>query len=359
MDALRRRQGAHLRRADRERLRGRQPRRRSAAVAASDGVAGRRLGFSVTRAAHRRRLAGVGGGRRARASRLPGGPAPSATRRFFPALVGRHNQANALAALLAGRLAGATAAQARSALLAFRPLAHRMELVAEAGGVAYYDDSKGTNVGAVVAALDGFPRPVVLIAGGRDKGGDYAPLAAALEQRRARRRRSSARPPTRSQAALRGVVARRARRDDGRRRRRRPPRWRSPATRSCCRPRAPASTCSATTRTAPRCSAPPSRASPRGGGRREAARPTHGGAARGQPGGRRAAGRAPSPRRRQRRRATASRPARSRSGPSITRLAHTDARRSTPRRRARSGPARSASIACWSAPCWRWPRSAW
>ena len=53
-----------------------------------------------------------------------------------------------------------------------------MELVAEAGGVAYYDDSKGTNVGAVVAALDGFPRPVVLIAGGRDKGGDYAPLAA-------------------------------------------------------------------------------------------------------------------------------------------------------------------------------------
>jgi UDP-N-acetylmuramoylalanine--D-glutamate ligase len=52
-----------------------------------------------------------------------------------------------------------------------------MELVAEAGGVAYYDDSKGTNVGAVVASLDGFPRPVVLIAGGRDKGGDYAPLA--------------------------------------------------------------------------------------------------------------------------------------------------------------------------------------
>ena len=55
-----------------------------------------------------------------------------------------------------------------------------MELVADAGGVAYYDDSKGTNVGAVVAALDGFPRPVVLIAGGRDKGGDYAPLAAVL-----------------------------------------------------------------------------------------------------------------------------------------------------------------------------------
>jgi UDP-N-acetylmuramoylalanine--D-glutamate ligase len=55
-----------------------------------------------------------------------------------------------------------------------------MELVAESGGVAYYDDSKGTNVSAVVAALDGFPRPVVLIAGGRDKGGEYEPLADVL-----------------------------------------------------------------------------------------------------------------------------------------------------------------------------------
>jgi UDP-N-acetylmuramoylalanine--D-glutamate ligase len=46
----------------------------------------------------------------------------------------------------------------------------------------YFDDSKGTNVGAVVAALSGFSRPVVLIAGGRDKGGSYQPLAAALAQ---------------------------------------------------------------------------------------------------------------------------------------------------------------------------------
>jgi len=101
----------------------------------------------------------------------------------LPWLIGqRHNQANALAALLAARLAGASPAEARAGLLAFRPLAHRMELVAEAGGIAYYDDSKGTNVGAVVAALDGFPRPVVLIAGGRDKGGDYGPLAEALRR---------------------------------------------------------------------------------------------------------------------------------------------------------------------------------
>jgi UDP-N-acetylmuramoylalanine--D-glutamate ligase len=94
-----------------------------------------------------------------------------------PSLVGRHNHENALAALLAGRLAGATPSEARRSLLEFRALAHRMELVAEARGVEYYDDSKGTNVGAVKAALSGFPRPVVLIAGGRDKGGDYAPLA--------------------------------------------------------------------------------------------------------------------------------------------------------------------------------------
>jgi UDP-N-acetylmuramoylalanine--D-glutamate ligase len=112
--------------------------------------------------------------------KLPG-QTPESYPADLPWLLGqRHNQANALAALLAARLAGASPAEARAGLVAFRALAHRMELVAEADGVAYYDDSKGTNVGAVVAALDGFPRPVILIAGGRDKGGDYAPLAEAL-----------------------------------------------------------------------------------------------------------------------------------------------------------------------------------
>jgi UDP-N-acetylmuramoylalanine--D-glutamate ligase len=108
--------------------------------------------------------------------RLPGAR-PESYPAVLPALVGRHNQANALAALLAARLAGATPAEALRALAEFRSLPHRMELVAESDGVAWYDDSKGTNVGAVVASLDGFPRPVVLIAGGRDKGGDYGPLA--------------------------------------------------------------------------------------------------------------------------------------------------------------------------------------
>jgi len=111
--------------------------------------------------------------------RLPGGET-EAYSGDLPYLMGRHNRENALAALLAARLVGATPSELRRALANFRPLAHRMELVADHLGVTYYDDSKGTNVGAVVAALDGFPRPVVLIAGGRDKGGDYTPMSDVL-----------------------------------------------------------------------------------------------------------------------------------------------------------------------------------
>jgi len=113
--------------------------------------------------------------------RLPGGPVE-----FYPALlpglVGRHNQENALAALAASRLCGTLPAEVRGALTAFRPLAHRMELVGDLNDIEFYDDSKGTNVGAVVAALDGFPRKVVLIAGGKHKGGSYQPLAEALRK---------------------------------------------------------------------------------------------------------------------------------------------------------------------------------
>lgn len=98
-------------------------------------------------------------------------------------IVGRHNLGNALAALLLLRASGlATYAQARQALLAFHPLPHRMQLVAEQRGIRYYDDSKGTNVDAVVAGLDGFPHPLALIAGGRDKGGSYQPLVEALQR---------------------------------------------------------------------------------------------------------------------------------------------------------------------------------
>jgi UDP-N-acetylmuramoylalanine--D-glutamate ligase len=112
--------------------------------------------------------------------RLPGGEVeryPS----HLPGLIGRHNLENALAALLAARLEGALPREARRGLLTFRPLSHRMQLVADAHGVAFFDDSKGTNVGAVTAALEGFPRPVVLIAGGRDKGGSYETLAVTMK----------------------------------------------------------------------------------------------------------------------------------------------------------------------------------
>lgn len=102
-------------------------------------------------------------------------------------LVGRHNLGNALAAYLAMRATGlATADEVRRGAGVFRPLPHRMELVGERRGVRFYDDSKGTNVAAVVASVDGFPRPFILIAGGRDKGGSYAPLRDVLQRNMAR-----------------------------------------------------------------------------------------------------------------------------------------------------------------------------
>jgi UDP-N-acetylmuramoylalanine--D-glutamate ligase len=64
----------------------------------------------------------------------------------------------------------------------FKGLAHRVEYVESINGVAYYDDSKGTNVGATVAALNGMLKPVVLIAGGDGKGQDFAPLLPAVER---------------------------------------------------------------------------------------------------------------------------------------------------------------------------------
>lgn len=98
------------------------------------------------------------------------------------AIVGTHNLENAMASYLASRLAGVAPDAVRAGARGFRPLPHRMELVGDRDGIRYYDDSKGTNVGAVAAALAGFPRPVVLIAGGKDKGGSYEPMIRALER---------------------------------------------------------------------------------------------------------------------------------------------------------------------------------
>ncbi len=69
------------------------------------------------------------------------------------------------------------------ALASFRGLPHRIEVVHAHGGVTYIDDSKGTNVGAVVEAIDAIAAPIILIAGGLDKGGDYAPLRRPLGEK--------------------------------------------------------------------------------------------------------------------------------------------------------------------------------
>jgi UDP-N-acetylmuramoylalanine--D-glutamate ligase len=90
------------------------------------------------------------------------------------ALHGQHNRENVMAALLAARALGAPADALQAAIDDFRGLRHRLELVREVAGVAYVDDSKGTNVGALLKSLEGYrDGSVVLIAGGIDKGGDY------------------------------------------------------------------------------------------------------------------------------------------------------------------------------------------
>jgi UDP-N-acetylmuramoylalanine--D-glutamate ligase len=95
-------------------------------------------------------------------------------------LPGRHNVHNALFALAAARHVGASLAACEAGLRGFRALPHRMQLVRELDGVAWYDDSKATNVAAVLAGLAGFERPFVLLAGGRAKGDDPRDLAPAL-----------------------------------------------------------------------------------------------------------------------------------------------------------------------------------
>jgi UDP-N-acetylmuramoylalanine--D-glutamate ligase len=100
-------------------------------------------------------------------------------------LVGRHNRENAAAALLAAAAAGADPGRAARALTDFRALPHRAEIVARWRGVTWVDDSKATNVGAALRALESFAGPLVWIAGGRAKGADLGPLADAAAKLRA------------------------------------------------------------------------------------------------------------------------------------------------------------------------------
>jgi UDP-N-acetylmuramoylalanine--D-glutamate ligase len=93
---------------------------------------------------------------------------------------GRHNAANALAALALGEAVGLPGAAMLDALELFPGLPHRSSWIADIGGVRYIDDSKGTNVGATMAAVAGMPGPLVMIAGGEGKGQDFKPLAGAF-----------------------------------------------------------------------------------------------------------------------------------------------------------------------------------
>jgi len=100
------------------------------------------------------------------------------------ALAGGHNALNVAAAIASVGPFGVAAPAIRRVLKEFRNLPHRTALVAEVRGVRFYDDSKGTNVGATVTALEGLVEPrAVLIAGGCDKGGSYAPLVDALTRK--------------------------------------------------------------------------------------------------------------------------------------------------------------------------------
>jgi UDP-N-acetylmuramoylalanine--D-glutamate ligase len=95
-------------------------------------------------------------------------------------LKGAHNAANALAALAFGEALQLPRAAMLAELRAFSGLAHRVQRIAEIRGVQYIDDSKGTNVGATLAAVNGMPGPLLVILGGEGKGQDFTPLRAAF-----------------------------------------------------------------------------------------------------------------------------------------------------------------------------------
>jgi UDP-N-acetylmuramoylalanine--D-glutamate ligase len=98
-------------------------------------------------------------------------------------LLGRHNVENVMGAVLVALAAGLPLDAIREGVRTFRPLAHRLEPVAEIGGVRYVDDSKATNPGAVIAAMRSFDRPIVLIAGGKAKGTDFAEMGKVVSSR--------------------------------------------------------------------------------------------------------------------------------------------------------------------------------
>ncbi len=105
---------------------------------------------------------------------------PGARREQYPLsmikIPGAHNIENVMAAVLAARKCGCSPDEIIRAVSLFRGVSHRIEFAGEKRGVLFYDDSKGTNVGAVLSAIESFSRPIVLLMGGRDKEGDFETL---------------------------------------------------------------------------------------------------------------------------------------------------------------------------------------
>lgn len=97
-------------------------------------------------------------------------------------LRGLHNKENMMAATLAAKLAGVTNESIQKTLVSFKPLPHRMEFIGKKNQVYFYNDSKGTNVHSMLRSLESFNEPVILIAGGKDKGEDYAQLGQAIKK---------------------------------------------------------------------------------------------------------------------------------------------------------------------------------
>jgi UDP-N-acetylmuramoylalanine--D-glutamate ligase len=98
-------------------------------------------------------------------------------------LAGAHNVENVLAAVVTARLAGALPAAIAKGVRSFAGVEHRLEFVAEIGGVRFYNDSKATNIDATLKALDAFPGRILIILGGKDKGSDYTVLQAPLREK--------------------------------------------------------------------------------------------------------------------------------------------------------------------------------
>jgi UDP-N-acetylmuramoylalanine--D-glutamate ligase len=98
-------------------------------------------------------------------------------------LPGRHNIENVMACIIATRACGCAQSEIIRAVEGFHGIAHRIEYAGERNGVLFYDDSKGTNVGAVMRALESFSQPVVLLLGGRDKEGDFETLIPLVRER--------------------------------------------------------------------------------------------------------------------------------------------------------------------------------